>query len=244
MRKQKFFDSKQLPSGEESQPGAPMMDFKRKTLNDIMVLRMLYLDYFFLFMGMNAQKAPDGSLADPNQYLFLMKEMQVKSEFKVHRSVLFLDKNVENAMGNKFLLSLGYDDNVDPMSGNVQETILVFKIWDFISLDHYVQTSLTGGTIWEKASHDSKGLMTPIMYRIEYDGKPYLDPVKKFSVSRDCMMAALVMHNNQILTYRLFEQDGHGNHSFVTEKKFQQYQRIFKHSEVYKEVIDLFITKN
>lgn len=125
------------------QPGG-FADPKRKTLNDIMVLRMLYLDYFFLFMGMNAHKTPDGqALADPNQYLFLMKEMQVKSEFKVHRSVLFLDKNVENAMGNKFLLSLGYDDNVDAVTGNVGETILVFKIWDFISLDRKYRTNVT-----------------------------------------------------------------------------------------------------
>ena len=136
MRKQKFFDSKQLASGEEPlQPGG-YTDSKRKSLNDIMVLRMLYLDYFFLFMGMNAQKTADGTaLADPNQYLFLMKEMQVKSEFQVHRSVLFLDKNVENVMGNKFLLSLGYDDCIDPQSGTISDTILVFKIWDFISLD-------------------------------------------------------------------------------------------------------------
>lgn len=67
MRKQKFFDSKQLASGEEPlQPGG-YTDSKRKSLNDIMVLRMLYLDYFFLFMGMNAQKTADGTaLADPN----------------------------------------------------------------------------------------------------------------------------------------------------------------------------------
>ena len=64
-----------------------------------------------------------------------MKEMQVKSEFKIHRSVLFLDKNVDNFIGNKFLLSLGYDDNIDMNTGNVGETVLVFKIWDFISLD-------------------------------------------------------------------------------------------------------------
>ena len=108
----------------------------RKSLNDIMVLRMLYLDYFFLFMGMNSKMDSTGAaLQDPNQYLFLMKEMQVKSEFKIHRSVLFLDKNVDNFMGNKFLLSLGYDDSVDANTGNVLETHLVFKIWDFISLD-------------------------------------------------------------------------------------------------------------
>ena len=45
--------------------------------------------------------------------------------------------------------------------------------------------------------------MTPVMYRIEYEGKPYLEPVKKFAVSRDGMIAALVMHNNQILTYKV-----------------------------------------
>jgi len=60
---------------------------------------------------MNAQKTPDGnSLVDHNQYLFLLKNSQVKSEFKIHRSVLFLDKNVDNLMHNKYLLSLGYDD--------------------------------------------------------------------------------------------------------------------------------------
>jgi hypothetical protein len=42
-----------------------------------------------------------------------MKEMQVKSEFKIHNSVVYLDKNVENLYGNKFLLSLGYDDKID-----------------------------------------------------------------------------------------------------------------------------------
>lgn len=58
-------------------------------------MRMLYLDYFFLFMGLNAAKTPDNSqLVDQNQYLFLMKEMQVKSEFKIHRAVVYLDKNV------------------------------------------------------------------------------------------------------------------------------------------------------
>jgi hypothetical protein len=133
MRKQKFFESKTL-SGSE--PSGMDFDQSKKSLNDIMVLRMLYLDYFFLFLGMNAETTADGTaLKDPQQYLFLMKEMQVKSTFKVHRSVLYLDKNVENLMGNKYLLSLGYDDQIDSNSGSVVQTALVFKIWDFISLD-------------------------------------------------------------------------------------------------------------
>lgn len=93
---------------------------------------MLYLDYFFLFLGMNAAQA-DGQLIDQTQYLFLMKEMQVKSEFKIHSSVLYLDKNVENLMNNKFILSLGYDENVNEQGET--ERALVFKIWEFISLD-------------------------------------------------------------------------------------------------------------
>lgn len=38
-------------------------------------------------------------------------------------------------MDNKYLLTLGYDDRVQ--DGNIVETALVFKIWDFISLDNY-----------------------------------------------------------------------------------------------------------
>jgi hypothetical protein len=73
----------------------------------------MYLDYFFLFLGINGASTPQGKQNDESHYLFLMKEMQVKSEFKIHGSVVYLDKNVENLYGNKFLLSLGYDDRID-----------------------------------------------------------------------------------------------------------------------------------
>ena len=65
-----------------------------------------------------------------------MKDMFVKkdSEFKIHQSVLFLDKNVENYKGEKLILSLGYDNKVDEANGKVLETALVFKIWNFMSL--------------------------------------------------------------------------------------------------------------
>ena len=43
--------------------------------------------------------------------------------------------------------------------------------------------------------------MMPHMYKIEVDGKPYLENIKKFAVSRDCVLAALVLHNNNILIY-------------------------------------------
>ena len=51
--------------------------------------------------------------------------------------------------------------------------------------------------------NEQKGEMTPIMYRIEIGGKPYLEPVKKFAVSRDLRIAALVTNNNQILVYNV-----------------------------------------
>lgn len=66
-----------------------------------------------------------------------------------------------------------------------------------------MKQGLTGGTIWDKAQNDASGLMTPLMYKIEIEGKPYLDPVKKFAVSNDCVLAALVKHDNQILIYRV-----------------------------------------
>jgi hypothetical protein len=39
-------------------------------------------------------------------------------------------------------------------------------------------------------------MMTPAMFKIEIEGKPYMDPVKKFTVSKDCVMAALVTNQN------------------------------------------------
>ena len=140
MRKQKFFESEVIV-GKEDPKQMSSMAFEQgaKSLNDLLVLRMLFLDHFFLFMGMNAAKTADGSkFVDPNQYLFLMKGNQVKTEFKIHRSVLFLDKNVDNFMKNKYILSLGYDDLLDPQTGSPVETALVFKIWDFMSMDDYV----------------------------------------------------------------------------------------------------------
>lgn len=68
-----------------------------------------------------------------------MKSNQVKSEFKIHKSVLFFDKNIDNFMKNKFLISLGYDDKFDDQ-GNVLQTALILKIWDFISLDDYIKS--------------------------------------------------------------------------------------------------------
>ena len=93
----------------------------------------------------------------------MFKNSQVKCHFKIHTGVVFLDKNVNNPLENKYILSLGYDDRVEP-EGHISERALIFKIWDytclhgrfFYFLSHlrsidYVEateTCLTGGTIW------------------------------------------------------------------------------------------------
>lgn len=135
-----------------------------------------------------------------------MKGNQVKTEYRIHRSVLYLDKNVDNFLKNKYILSLGYDDYIDPQSGKVTDTALVFKIWDFMSLDDYPQATnkggLTGGCAWNNEINPN-GMSVPAMFKLEIEGVPYLEPVKKFAVSKDLWMAALVTSNNQIMICRV-----------------------------------------
>ena len=73
----------------------------------------------------------------------------------IHNKVLYLDKNVTNPLGKKFLLSLGIDYKMDPQSNSVVGESMVFKIWDMFCLDIYAEQagSITGGTIWEKDKH-------------------------------------------------------------------------------------------
>ena len=49
--------------------------------------------------------------------------------------------------------------------------------------------------MWDK-HRDPGHNETPVMYTIKIDDKHYLDQVKKFAVSSDGMLAALVMHTN------------------------------------------------
>ncbi len=87
--------------------------------------------------------------------------------------------------------------------------------------------------------------MVPYMYKIEYEGKNYLDQVKKFAVSKDCMITALVMHNNKIMIHKLFDYDQSNVIMFTSDKKFSKECKIFeKHPETHKDIIDIFIIKN
>ncbi len=56
------------------------------------------------------------AMLDPNTYLYMFKESQYRNEFKIHSTILFLDKNVDYMFRKecrKCLLSLGYDERVD-----------------------------------------------------------------------------------------------------------------------------------
>lgn len=88
-------------------------------------------------------------------------------------------------------------------------------------------------------------MMTPAMFKIEVEGKPYMDPVKKFTVSKDSVMAALVTNANQILVYKILDTDPQtGTCFFTSEKKFIKECRVFKHPLHYKDIIEIFIFTN
>lgn len=39
----------------------------------------------------------------------MMKDEVIKNKYKLHNSIVFLDKNENNVLNNKYLISLGYD---------------------------------------------------------------------------------------------------------------------------------------
>lgn len=59
----------------------------QKTIQDIQALRMVYLDMFFLFLGMDLRNKDD-----PTEYFYLTKNLQIKAEFKIHTKTYYVDK--------------------------------------------------------------------------------------------------------------------------------------------------------
>ena len=124
---------------------------------------MIYLDYFFFFLGVNKDETGQPQSLqidknDSNQYLFWMKDMVVKSQYMIHNKVLYLDKNVTNPMEKKFLMSLGIDYKIDVETKAILSEVMVFKIWDILNLDTYpVDGNLSGGSVWEKSISDQSG---------------------------------------------------------------------------------------
>ncbi len=80
-----------------------------KTIQDILVLKMVYLDMFFLFLGREKMKNPGNATGDMNEYFYLTKSLQVKSEFKIHTQTHYVDKFINYQKGLKLLISMGVD---------------------------------------------------------------------------------------------------------------------------------------
>lgn len=94
-----------------------------------MVLKMVYLDMFFLFLGRDKRKTMEGN-GDLNEYFYLTKSLQVKSEFKIHTQTHYIDKFINYQKGLKLLISMGVDQNYSETSGT-EDSIQIIKIWDF-----------------------------------------------------------------------------------------------------------------
>ena len=62
-----------------------------KSIQDIDILKMIYLDMFFLFLGQEKMRAGQ-DMRDETEYFYLTKNLQVKSEFKIHHGTLYIDK--------------------------------------------------------------------------------------------------------------------------------------------------------
>ena len=66
---------------------------------------------------------------------------------------------------------------------------------------------MTGGTVWQKQSliQSTEPVQgeSPKMIPIYYNGKPYLDQIKAFRVSKDACIAAIALKTNEIMIYRV-----------------------------------------
>ena len=85
---------------------------------------MIYLDMFFLFLGKDIKRI------DQTESLFLTKNLQIKSEFKVHHETLYVDKFINYQKGMKLLISMGKDNFVNDFD-KIEDSTYIIKIWDF-----------------------------------------------------------------------------------------------------------------
>lgn len=103
---------------------------KERTIQDVNVIHMIYLDMFFLFLGTPVPKA--GEQAYPIEYFYLTKNLSIKSEFRIHTQTFYVDKFISYQKGMKLLISMGRD--ISNTSGQPEDLGWIVKIWDFQSL--------------------------------------------------------------------------------------------------------------
>jgi hypothetical protein len=87
---------------------------------------MIYLDMFFLFLGRDK-----GKVGEPNsESFYLTKNLQIKSEFKIHNETFYVDKFINYQKGMKLLVSMGRDLLINDAGAKVDEAYII-KLWDF-----------------------------------------------------------------------------------------------------------------
>lgn len=96
-------------------------------MQDIHILRMVYLDMFFMFLGRETY-GDDGETAE---FLYLTKSMEISQKWMIHHQTLYIDKVVNSSM--KLLYTFGIDCGFNE-NGEMQDKAYVIKIWDFTQL--------------------------------------------------------------------------------------------------------------
>ena len=119
-----------------------------KTIEDVQVIHMIYLDMFFFFLGTpKLTPLPDGTMPQfAKEYFYFTKNMQIRQEYKIHTQTVYIDKF--NRGGDKKIVSLGRDVNYN--NPQVPEDMgWIVKVWDF---NNFVQ--------------DGKPLVESIFFRL------------------------------------------------------------------------------
>lgn len=120
---------------EEVKASEALVKGGEKTIQDLKILRMIYLDMFFLFLGSDKLKAGESQ----SSTLYLTKNLVVKQEFRIHHETLYVDKFINYQKGMKLIVSMGKDRFVAD-NEEVQDECQLIKVWDFQSLVHSSKT--------------------------------------------------------------------------------------------------------
>ncbi len=101
-----------------------------KTIEDVQVIHMIYLDMFFFFLGTpKLTPLPDGTMPQfATEYFYFTKNMQIRQEYKIHTQTVYIDKF--NRAGDKKIVSLGRDVNYNNPQ-QPEDMGWIVKVWDF-----------------------------------------------------------------------------------------------------------------
>lgn len=115
-----------------------------RTIQDVNVIHMIYLDMFFLFLGTPVMPTPQPGETPQyaTEYFYLTKNLQIKQEFKIHTQTVYVDKFISYQKGMKLLISLGHDYAYNQATQTVEDLGWIVKIWDFQSLVQSCKHSL------------------------------------------------------------------------------------------------------